>query len=184
MLHTRLNSATIAALTYVAVLALALLWIGGAILPPVLQSQQAQNFPGRASDGSTSQTFISFVYYAYSRVCHQMGERSFQIAGQQLAVCARCSGIYAGYFIGLLIYPFARSLTRLDTPPRIWLIVALAPIAIDVAGNYFGAFENTLFSRSLTGLIAGTACAFYTLPGLVGLASAWLQARDTAALKA
>jgi hypothetical protein len=36
------------------------------------------------------------VYGIGSLVCHQLSERSFHWHGAQLAVCARCTGIYLG----------------------------------------------------------------------------------------
>jgi len=46
----------------------------------------------------------AFIYAAGSIVCHQLPERSFHIAGVQLPVCARCTGLYAGGLIGLIIW--------------------------------------------------------------------------------
>src|SRR5574341_842745 len=36
-------------------------------------------------------------------ICHQIGERSFHIAGQQLPLCARCTGIYMGVLTGFTL---------------------------------------------------------------------------------
>ena len=116
-------------------------------------------------------TASSLIYLAYARVCHQIADRSFHIEGYSLAVCSRCFGIYAGYLLGLVIYPFARSLARTETPPRIWLLLALAPMAIDFTCDWAGVFDNSLLSRALTGLVAGAAGAFFTLPGFVSFAS-------------
>ena len=160
LLNMKISSAKIAALTYAAVLALVLVWVGGAVFVPVVLN---------GSHDSESSLVASLLHYAYGRICHQMPDRSFHIAGEPLAVCARCLGIYAGYIVGLILYPLARSLSRADAPPRSWLIPAIAPVAIDFAGGYIGLFENTLASRSITGLIAGAAGAFYTLPGLISL---------------
>jgi uncharacterized membrane protein len=150
----------LAASTYAGVLVLVLVWIAGILLDPLIRAA-----------GGVDSTLLSLLGRVYSRVCHQIGDRSFHIAGHPLAVCARCFGIYVGYLAGLIVYPFARPLTQTELPHRRWLIAALAPVAVDVAGGFLGIFENTLSSRSLTGLIAGTAGAFYTLPGLVSLAA-------------
>ena len=161
----------LAASTYAGVLILVLIWLAGILSDPLL----------RAAEGNHHSTLLSLLAQVYGRVCHQIGDRSFHIAGNPLAVCARCSGIYAGYLAGLIAYPFARSLPQTELPDRRWLIAALVPVAVDVAGGYLGIFENTLASRALTGLIAGAAGAFYTLPGLVCLAASLFNAQTTAA---
>ncbi len=165
-----MSSRKLAASTYAGVLILVLVWIAGIVSDPLI----------RAAGGDDS-TLLSLLAHAYGRVCHQIADRSFHIAGHPLAVCARCFGIYVGYLAGLIVYPFARSLTQTELPPRSWLIAALVPVAVDVAGGYLGIFENTLASRALTGLIAGAAGAFYTLPGLVSLAASLFKAQTTAA---
>ena len=155
----RTSNERIAAITYAAAFAAALLFVCATVAAPLIEAAGRDN------------TVASFIYLAFSRVCHQIAERSFHVEGYPLAVCSRCFGIYAGYVLGLAVYPFARPLARTETPRRIWLIVALAPVAIDFAGDYAGIFHNTLLTRALTGLVAGAAGAFFTLPGIVSLAS-------------
>ena len=36
--------------------------------------------------------------------CHQMPERSFFYKGYQFPVCARCTGLMAGYLLGIFVY--------------------------------------------------------------------------------
>ena len=165
-----ISAGKLATLTYAGVLILVVLWIAGIVLDPLIKAA-----------GGDNSTLLSLLAQTYGRVCHQIDERSFHVAGHALAVCARCFGIYIGYLAGLIVYPFARPLTQTELPRRSWLFAALAPIAIDFAGGYLGIIENTLASRALTGLIAGAAVAFYTLPGLVSLAASLFNAQTTAA---
>ena len=109
------------------------------------------------------------IYTAFSKFCHQIPERSFEIAGHPLAVCARCTGIYFGFAVGVLVYPLVRSLKRTDAPGRVWLLVALVPTAIDFSLGFFGILENTHLSRLLTGALTGGVTAFYVVPGLMDL---------------
>ena len=159
----------LAASTYAGVLIVVLVWIAGIVSAPLL----------RAEGGDS--TLLSLLARAYGSVCHQLDDRSFHLAGHPLAVCSRCFGIYVGYLAGLIVYPFTRSLSQTEFPHRSWLIVALVPVAIDFAGGFLGIFDNTLASRALTGLIAGAAGAFYTLPGLVSLAASLFKVQTTAA---
>lgn len=109
------------------------------------------------------------LYQAFRPLCHQVVERSFHLEGFPLAVCARCTGLYAGALAGLLIYPVARAITRQDAPRREWLILAALPTGADFALGLFGLWENTHASRFSTALVLGATTAFYVVPGLVGL---------------
>ena len=107
------------------------------------------------------------TYQALSALCHQLPERSFFIAGNKLAVCSRCTGIYVGFAAAALLYPLVGSLRRTDTPDRKWLILAAIPLAIDFALGYFEIWENTHWSRFITGALLGGVAVFFVVPGLV-----------------
>jgi uncharacterized membrane protein len=109
------------------------------------------------------------VYRAFSYVCHQIPERSFFVEGHPFAVCARCTGLYAGFTVATIAYPLVRSLRQIDAPPRKWLFMAAAPLAIDFALGFFGIWNNTHFSRFATGALLGSVAVFYVMPGFVDL---------------
>jgi uncharacterized membrane protein len=109
------------------------------------------------------------IYNSFSKFCHQIPERSFYLDGHPFAVCARCTGIYFGFAAGVLCYPLARSLKRGAAPARQWLLAALVPTALDFALDFFGVWQNTHLSRSLTGALLGAVTAFYVVPGLLNL---------------
>lgn len=171
----RTREATISEWTFAAAIAITALWLGGILIAPVLASRALADTrePGDLKAGLKVISLDSLAYNAYRPVCHQRPDRSLHLGGHPLAVCARCFGIYSGFLFGLMIYPFIRSLRRTDLPPRLWLILALAPAGIDFLGGLAGAFENTHMSRLATGMIAGTAAAFYIIPGLIGMAAGW-----------
>jgi uncharacterized membrane protein len=107
------------------------------------------------------------IYLAFHPLCHQIAARSFYLAGHPLAVCARCTGLYAGFAAGAALYPLMRSLQRRDTPARIWLLVGITPVTIDFAVGLLGIWANTHLSRFLTGALCGAVCAFFVVPGLM-----------------
>jgi uncharacterized membrane protein len=109
------------------------------------------------------------IYKGFSYVCHQIPERSFFIAGHQFAVCARCTGIYSGFTVATLLYPFVRSLRQTNAPQRKWLFLAAAPLFIDFTIGYLGIWENTHSSRFATGALLGAVAVFYVMPGLMDL---------------
>lgn len=110
------------------------------------------------------------IYIPFSYVCHQIPARSFFIAEHPFAVCSRCTGIYAGFLIGVIGYPLLKSFRHTGTPARKWLFVAATPLAIDFLLEFFGIWNNTHFSRFTTGALLGAVAVFYVLPGLIELA--------------
>src|SRR5262245_12518690 len=113
------------------------------------------------------------IYKGFSAVCHQTPERSFYFHGRQMGVCSRCASIYAGFIIGLLLYPFLRDLREERFPPRWILIGAAVPTVIDFAAGVLGLFATTFPSRALTGVLFGAVAAFYVTPGLVSTLNDW-----------
>lgn len=116
-------------------------------------------------------TFAVAIYKTFSFVCHQIPERSFHLIGYKFAVCSRCTGIYSGLAIAVLIYPLVRSFDNTQTPSLIWLFVAAAPLAIDWSLGYFSIWQNNHASRFATGALLGATAVFYILPGLIELSS-------------
>ena len=115
------------------------------------------------------------VYHAFGVICHQRPERSYFIDGHKLAVCSRCTGLYAGFALTLLLYPLIRSLRATTTPPRSWLLLAAVPLGIDFGLTFFGIWENTHTSRLVTGALLGSVAVFYVVPGLMDLSLRPLQ---------
>jgi uncharacterized membrane protein len=117
------------------------------------------------------------IYRAFAVLCHQRPDRSYFIDGHKLAVCSRCTGLYAGFAFTLLLYPLIRSL-RTTTPPPSWLLLAAVPLGIDFSLTFFGIWENTHTSRLLTGALLGSVAVFYVVPGLMDLSLRSLQASN------
>ena len=99
---------------------------------------------------------ISLVYKLGDIMCHQKAERSFFISGNQIPFCSRCTGIFLGLSIGLMIAIFKK--LRLDGKFIILLITAFVPIGIDGIGQLFGFWESNNLIRIITGLSAGIVC--------------------------
>lgn len=119
--------------------------------------------------------FANAIYKAFSFVCHQLPDRSFHLAAHKFAVCSRCTGLYTGFALAALTYPLVRPLQRTDTPSRVWLFVAAAPLAIDFGLGYFDVWQNTHASRFVTGALLSSVAVFYIIPGLVEIAGRMIQ---------
>jgi uncharacterized membrane protein len=149
-----------AMIVYAALMALSILWVALILAAPWFMAER--HF-------LTSAT----IYQGFSAVCHQAPERSFYFYGHPMGVCSRCASIYAGFIIGMSLYPFLRDLREDRFPPRWILIGAAIPTAIDFTGGILGLFANTFLSRALTGVLFGAVAAFYVTPGLVSALNAW-----------
>lgn len=110
-----------------------------------------------------------FVYSVFSPVCHQLPSRSFHILGQPLAVCARCLGIYAGFFIGVGLYPFLRGFDETSLPRTSIFVLISFPIVTDTLGNLVRLWETPNAVRFTTGLLWGSLLPFYFITGLADL---------------
>jgi uncharacterized membrane protein len=116
-------------------------------------------------------TFLAFsIYQGFHYVCHQIPARSFYFEGHPLAVCARCTGIYTGVAAGVIIYPLIRRVGRIETPRRLWLLLALVPMTVDFSLTFLGLWQNTHLSRFITGALFGAVASLYIVPGLIDLA--------------
>lgn len=109
-------------------------------------------------------------------VCHRINQRTFIIAGRAMPLCARCTGLYVGFLVTVVV-TFARGRRRpsLLPPPAILIILFSFLIAVGVDGlNSYLAFfpflphlyepHNTL--RLATGTLEGIALASFFIPVL------------------
>ena len=93
-------------------------------------------------------------------VCHQLPARSLQIGDIILPVCARCSGIYTGFFISAIVL-FILFRKRENGLPPLYIIVILALFLIstitDGIISNFASFNTNNIIRFITGYLCGIA---------------------------
>jgi uncharacterized membrane protein len=77
----------------------------------------------------------SWLRLAFAPTCHQQPDRCLDLGAGPLAVCARCSGLYAGGLLGLLAIALS-GVRRRPTLPT--LVAALVPTVLDVAAGLIG----------------------------------------------
>ena len=130
----------------------AFLWFAGILAAPVLKA---------AGHRAAS----SFLYdLVYSNVCHQRPDRSFFLAGEKLAVCSRCTGIYLSFALTLLLY-LLKPAKRL-TPSVFFLL--LSPMVLEKGLELTGFSTNNL-SRFISGLCFGIMLGMAFSEGLLQL---------------
>ncbi len=93
------------------------------------------------------------IYFSFSRICHQIPDRSFFFLDHSLPVCHRCSGIYLGLLLGSLIDN--RFALRSPSARRAWVFAACIPMLIDGVLSCSGLWHGTGFGRFFTGLWFG-----------------------------
>jgi uncharacterized membrane protein len=104
--------------------------------------------------------------FVASFVCHQLPERTLQIGGHLLPLCARCTGIYSGFLIGILFQMAVRkNLNRLPSL-RITAVCILFILALvtEAVGEKMGLWELPGQARFLLGLLCGSALSTGSFP--------------------
>jgi uncharacterized membrane protein len=104
--------------------------------------------------------------FVASFVCHQVPERTMTIGGQLLPLCARCTGIYSGFLIGVVFQAAARKkLNRLPSP---WIttvsIVFVLSLITEALGEKLGLWALPSQGRLLLGLFCGSALSLGSFP--------------------
>ncbi len=94
-------------------------------------------------------------------MCHGMVERSLELFGVPMPICARCVGIYAGMFLGIVAFR-AIPLLRERVMRRV-AVAAVLPLAIDGLTQLAGSRESTNELRIATGIVAGMAFGLWVL---------------------
>lgn len=109
------------------------------------------------------------LYTALSPICHQIPDRSFHWFGNPLGLCARCTGLLAG-FSGGAIWELGR-IGRGPSRPgnRVWLWGSGMLLLLDVVAPFLGMYENSHLTRAATGAGFGLALAPHVNTGLAEL---------------
>ena len=101
---------------------------------------------------------ISRAAYVFGDIyCHQMAERSYHLNGNQMPVCSRDVGVFAGLLLGGIVGMF---LSRRF--PLKFLFIALAPMLLDGGAQALTSYESFNLLRVITGLAAGIGFGIWT----------------------
>lgn len=106
----------------------------------------------------------SGIYNYYSNYCHQLPQRSFQLNGKSLPVCARCTGIALGRLAGELnCIPWNKfnpmESFRLKKSILYCAVFSslILPLIIDGGIQYLTDYESNNMLRLATGVLYGIA---------------------------
>ena len=128
-----------------------LFWCLLIILPPICMMA-----------GSEFTPLANTLYKSFSPICHQYDSRSLHLAGYKLAVCSRCTAIYLGFLVGVIVSRFL-SRRRIDRT-LLWWIIAVVPMLVDVVLDIIAIHASNVPTRLLTGGVFGIVAALVLTP--------------------
>ncbi len=127
------------------------------------------SFPVLVSKSSGYGFIAGLIKLFYTPLCHQIPERSFLLWGHTLPVCSRCTGIYVGFFLGTVIFPFITKKIKSIYPSKTILLLALVPMGLDVGLKWIFHIDTGLIFHFITGSIFSILFSFFAIPGLLEL---------------
>lgn len=111
--------------------------------------------------------FSKFINLIGASVCHQLPERSFHAGSLIIPVCARCEGIYVGFFISA-IFLFLMFRGKECELPKAYIVIILClfivSTVIDGGLSYLGLTKTNNIIRYLTGFLSGTGSMAIVYP--------------------
>ncbi len=100
--------------------------------------------------------WVTVLYAAASRICHQRPERSFSTAGVQWPVCGRCAGLYLGAPLGAVV---AVALS-MRAAGRTAVFLGAVPTAVALVIEWSGVAPISNVTRALAAIPLGAAIAW------------------------
>jgi len=102
---------------------------------------------------------------SYAPLCHQQPERSLPVGDGFQAVCARCSGLYLGGVVGLVVGALLLVGRRTRMRPA-WLAAVAVPTFLDAALNAVGYSALPNLPRLLLAWPVGFVAALFLARGI------------------
>lgn len=119
------------------------------------------------SDSPRLVSAAATVYSAAGIICHQRAARSFHLAGVQLPVCGRCTGLYLSGALGAMLGWAASRRLRPGSWSRRLLLLAALPTAISVVVELSGLARPSNLGRALCAVPLGAAAGWIFVQSLL-----------------
>ncbi len=101
---------------------------------------------------------LPILQNAYSHVCHQQSHKLLGDSVYHSLVCARCIGIYFGFFLVSII----SLIWKLPSEPRVkYFLIAMLPMFADVILYSIGVYSYSKILALFTGLLLGSTGFLY-----------------------
>lgn len=98
--------------------------------------------------------WITLMKFGCRLGCHQMENRSFSFKGYQFPVCARCTGVFLGEFISIILIILNIKINI------IFSIILLVVMGLDWFIQYIKILESNNIRRVITGTFGGIGLTF------------------------
>ena len=131
------------------------------------------------SDSPRLVSTAAAVYSAAGLICHQRAARSFHLAGVQLPVCGRCTGLYLSGALGAMLGWAASRRSRPASWTRRLLLLAALPTALSVVLEFSGLAQPSNLGRALCAVPLGAAAGWIFVQSLLAEAAVENRARQT-----
>jgi uncharacterized membrane protein len=103
-----------------------------------------------------------WLFPAGGFICHQRPERSFIVNGNQMAVCARCAGLYAGAALAVPLALLIASPLASHRARRL-VVVAALPTAVTWTLEFAGLAHFSNLARFIGALPLGFVASWLVL---------------------
>jgi uncharacterized membrane protein len=91
----------------------------------------------------------------FSNTCHQKANRSFFLYNYQFPICARCTGLLLGYFLGVILLLFTGEIS----------LTLSITFTIIMFGDWFIQYKGIKISNNYRRLFTGSLCGI----GIIGI---------------
>ncbi|MFN8007588.1 MAG: DUF72 domain-containing protein [Terriglobia bacterium] len=98
-----------------------------------------------------------FISLFFSKICHQIGDRSITLHGLTLPVCSRCFAIYLGSLTGILAWPLVTLWPHRHKLVRFLFVGGVGLTGLDIGFEKLGILSNSFASRLFTGSLLGVS---------------------------
>ena len=106
---------------------------------------------------------LKLVNFLASSVCHGLPERSLVFSRGALPFCARCTGVYSGFFFTTLFFlSFGKS--QISFPPRFLTFLNLGFIASMALFGFHLVGDTPSLIRLAVGALFGSALGIFIFP--------------------
>lgn len=112
-------------------------------------------------DGKRKEFDFRFNYSIMKKICHQRPDRSFFIFNKKIPLCARCSGIYVSFVIGMVfaIFNINWLINFKLYQILVFFIIGIIPLLVDGFTQLYKLRESNNILRLITGLLTGFVCS-------------------------